>query len=59
MKATQFDNKINYQKKKKTKKKYESDIASISKDHRKFIKNNKSILKISKDIKGKGRMFLL
>ena len=45
LEATQLENKINYIEK------YEIDIDSIKENHKEFIKNNKSILKIQQRFK--------
>ena len=52
LEATQLDNKINYLEKNKI------YIDSLKKDHEELIKNNKLILKTSKELKVKG-VFLL
>ena len=52
LEATKFKNKINYLEK------IEINIGSIKTDHKEFTKNNKLILKHSKDLKVKS-IFLL
>ena len=53
LEATQTENKINHLEKSKT------DVDSLKEDQKEFMKNNKLLLKHSKDLKVKERMFLL
>ena len=53
LEATQLDNKINFAEKNII------NIDSLKRNHKQFIRNNKSLLKYSKDLKLKGIMFLL
>ena len=53
LEAVALENKINHLEKNKT------DVHSLKKYHKKFIKNNKLMLKDSKDFKLKGIIFLL
>ena len=53
LEATLLDDKIKYLEKNKI------NIDSLKKDHKQFIRNNKSIIKYSKDLKVKDIMFLL
>ena len=53
LEATQTENKINHLEKSKI------DVDSLKEDQKEFMKNNKLLLKHSKDLKVKERMFLL
>ena len=53
LEAAPLENKINHLEKNKT------DVHSLKKYHKEFIKNNKLMLKDSKDFKLKGIIFLL
>ena len=53
LEATLLDDKIKYLEKNKI------NIDSLKKDHKQFIRNNKSIIKYSKDLKVKDIMFSL